>query len=418
MAKQQLMVANTDSDAKRTCCCDCKQKLDPYQLFDDNVEDVAKCLAQIMVICGINTTKACNAKSIIKRAFVYHEKLRNHCPPSPRVGTHLHRDDLLQALRIKCEMASVEAMLTYAIIKRAFKAFFHGKPDRTISNPIQEAAAIHTQKSAWLHAAYKTARIFDNYRSAFFWAHKAYEKQISIVYRSLYDRMSARANPLTVPTCTCRNCGNMEVPGYPKPDSKKHEKFKLAECNELPLACILCGLPVPKIQTDIKVKPPRPITNHELKMPRCTKCNSPMLICECNIDQLTGELYGECGQDSYKVKWYRVEEDKDTSSGFKDAQEPETDWENHHCPIDCRHSVCSETSDVCHEDETNSFSADDSSSSFTTCSEGASEDPVEKLEQYLNQLWNEEIAAKKNPEAHKAHSVFSPRSTCQSCQRN
>ncbi|XP_017863631.1 PREDICTED: uncharacterized protein LOC108614172 [Drosophila arizonae] len=416
MAKQEKVVASTDLDAKPICCCNCKRKIDPYQLFEDNIEDVAKCLAQIMVICGINTTKACNAKSIIKRAFIYHEKLRTRCPASPPVGTHLHRDDMLQALRIKCEMESVEAMLTYAIIKRAFKAFFHGKPPRTISNPIQDAMVIHTQKSAWLHAAYRTARIFDNYKAAFFWAHKAYEKQITIVYRSLYERMSARANPLTVPTCSCRKCGNMEVPGYPKPGAKVHEKFKLADCKDLPLSCILCGLQVPKIETDVKVKRPRPIINHELKLPRCTKCNSPMLICECNIDQLTGELYGECGQDSYKVKWYRLEEDKKSATSFEDAQEPGTDWENHHCPIDCKHSVCSETSNVCHEDRKTSVSTAESSSSFTTCS--GSEDPVEKLEQYLNQLWNEEIAAKNNPHTYKPRVVFPPRESCQACHRD
>ncbi|XP_017840738.2 uncharacterized protein LOC108598565 [Drosophila busckii] len=418
-----------EKEGEKKCCCNCKQKLDPYQLFDDNIEDIAKSLAQIMIICGINTTKSYDAKSIIKRAFVYHEKLRTSCPPDPPQATHLHRDDLLQALRIKCEMENVEAMLTYAIIKRSFKAYFHGKPPTTISNPIMDAMTVHTQRAAWMHAAYKTARIFDSYKAAFFWAHKSYEKQICLVYRALYERMSARANPLMVPNCTCRNCSKQEVPGHMKPGERAHEKFKITDGTELPQACLLCGLQVPKLSPVVKVKAPRPILNHELKLPRCTKCNSPLLICECNIDQLTGEQYGECGQDSYKVKWYRLEqqtvpprsgrkseEDNDTTS-YEDAAEPLTDWENHHCPIDCQHDSCSEASNVCQEQSRLSSSGDSTSSSFATCTDPESEDIVEKLEKYLNKLWAEEVAAKNNPNSYVTGNIYAPHPPCEPCHR-
>ncbi|XP_060658181.1 uncharacterized protein LOC132792741 [Drosophila nasuta] len=419
-------VASTKAER---CCCNCKQKLDPHQIFEENIEDIAKSLAQIMVICGINTNKSCNAKSIIKRAFVYHEKIRTRCPPTAPQNTHLHRDDMLQALRIKCEMESVEAMLTYAIIKRAFKAFFHGKPDRTISNPIVDAMVIHKQKSAWLHAAYKTAKIFDNYKTAFFWAHKSYEKQINQVYRGLYDRMSARSNPLMMPTCACRNCSKKEIPGHPKPGEKVRDKFKLADCADLPKECILCGLQVPKAMPGVRVKRPRPIVNHELKLPRCHNCNSPLLICECNIDELTGELYGECGQDSYKVKWYRLEDQQpqksskkvatedDGDTSYEDAEEPSVDWENHHCPIDCVHDSASESSNVCHSDPISSSIVDETSSSFTTCSDADSLDIVDKLEKYLNKLWADDVAAQRNPNTYLSKTVFPPKAPSEPCKR-
>lgn len=407
---------------KDPCCCNCKRKLDPFQIFEDNIEDISKSLAQIMIICGINTNKACNTKSIIRRAFIYHEKLRVRCAPNVPKVAHLHRDDMLQALRIKCEMENVEAMLTYSIIKRAFKAYFHDKPDTAISNPIQDAMAVHGQKAAWLHAAYKTSRIFDNYKAAFFWAHKAYEKQINLVYRGLFDRMSARANPMMAPMCACRKCSQREVPGHIKPGEKQRTKFKLADCADLPQECILCGLQVPKITPNVTVKRPRPIINHELKLPRCTACNSPLLICECNIDQLTGELYGECGQDSYKVKWFRVEDeppkplaaDQD-SDDYEDALEPSVDWENHHCPIDCVHDSCSEATDVCQEPEMSSISSQKSTSSFNTCTDADSEDIVEKLENYLNKLWAEDIAAQRNPNTYVPRTVFPPLPPCEAC---
>ncbi|KAM8709510.1 hypothetical protein ACLKA7_016333 [Drosophila subpalustris] len=430
MDKPQQVASGNEMSMEWRCCCNCKRKLDPHQIFEENIEDIAKSLAQIMVICGINTIKSCNARSIIKRAFVYHEKIRTRCPSHPPENTHLHRDDMLQALRIKCEMESVEAMLTYAIIKRAFKAFFHDKPDRTISNPFVDAMTIHKQKPAWCHAAYKTARIFDNYKSAFFWAHKSYEKQINLVYRGLYERMSARSNPLMAATCSCRNCSKKEVPGHPKPGEKVREKFKLADCADLPKECIMCGLQMPKIIPDEKVKRPRPILNHEIKLPRCTACNSPLLICECNIDQLTGELYGECGQDSYKVKWYRLEEEPEQSkkkngninyseqedTSYEDALEPTIDWENHHCPIDCVPDSSSESSNVCHSDLLSSSTADESSS-FTTCSDAESLDVVDKLEKYLNKLWAEDVASQKNPNSYLPKTVFPPPTPCEPCNR-
>ncbi|KAH8380312.1 hypothetical protein KR009_009922 [Drosophila setifemur] len=411
------------------CCCNCRRKLDPYQLFDDNLEDIAKSLAQIMLICGINTSKSCMARSIIKRAFVYHERLRTTCSPNPPPGKHLNREDILQALRLKCQMEPVEAMLAYAIIKRAFKAFYHGKPLVTISNPIVDAMAIHSQHSAWMHSAFKTSRIFDKYKAAFFWAHKDYERQIKVVYCELYKRMAARSDPLLVPGCPCKGCSKQEVPGHPKAGQRQMEKIKMGDGADLPEPCLLCGLQMPKKDKNqkqlTKTRIPRPILNHDVNLPKCQQCHSPFLICECNIDQLTGEQFGECGQDSYKVKWYRLEEahpvdqpsprrtvegeeEQDTSFG-----EPSEDWDNHHCPLDCKHDSCSEVSNVC-DLKSDSGSSSGDGSIFASCSEGdEAEDIVEKLEDYLNKLWAEEVAQKKNPS-------YKPRTidpdTCKSCK--
>lgn len=410
----------------KRCCCNCRRKLDPYQLFDDNVEDIAKSLAQIMLICGISTSKSSAARSIIKRAFVYHERLRTNCPPNPATESRLNREDLLQALRLKCEMEPVEAMLTYAIIKRAFKAFYHGKPPVTISNPIVDAMAVHTQHAAWMHAAHKTSRIFDNYKAAFFWAHKHYERQINLVYAALYQRMTTRSDPLLVPGCPCKGCSKQEVPGHPKAGQRQMMKIKLSEGADLPEPCIICGLQVPQMDKEVRMKkPPRPIINHEVNLPRCQQCNSPFLICECNIDQLTGEQFGECGQDSYKVKWYRLEEpvaisqpvsqplgEEEQDTSYDEAVEPPEDWDNHHCPIDCKHDSCSESSNVCHSTSSSASSGSD----FATCSDGVDkeEDVVAKLEDYLNKLWAEEVAQKRNP-SYVPRTIHPPGPKCMKC---
>ncbi|XP_017141033.1 uncharacterized protein LOC108154995 [Drosophila miranda] len=425
--------------AAGVCCCNCRQKLNPRQLFEDNVEDIAKSLAQIMLICGIHATKCRQARSIIKRAFVYYEKLRTQCSPSAAPGSRLNRSDVLQALRIKCQMERVEAMLSYSIVKRAFKAFFHGKPPASLSNPFGDAMAIHSQQRAWMHAAYKTSKIFEVYQPAFFWAHKFYEREIGAVYEALYSRMSARCNPMQVPLCTCRGCSKQVVPGDPKPpDRRVLRKLALKDDCDPPKDCILCGLQLPRRTAPL----PRPVRNAEVNLPRCDKCNSPFLICECNIDQLTGEQYGECGQDSYKVKWYRLEdeqpqpkpkpksqrppcagdmppEDEDGDEDSSTAAASTEDWENHHCPVDCRHDSCSGSSDVCPGDVGSSNVCHGGASSEGSTSESCT-DPgdsmVDKLEDYLNKLWAEEVAEKKNPQTYVARTIPEPREPCKRCR--
>ncbi|EDW33954.1 GL21992 [Drosophila persimilis] len=292
--------------------CNCKQKLNSRQLFDDNLEDIATSLAQIMLICGINTTKSCQAKAIIRRAFVYHEKLRTQWNPNAAPESRLNRDEMLQALRITCGMESVEAVLSYSIIKRAFKAFFRGKPPVSLSNPIVDAMAIRRQERAWIKAAKATSKLFDNYQSAFFWAHKFYAEQIDMIYRALYNRMRARCSPIEVPLCTCRGCSKQVVPKKLTPKDGYH----------LHKASSLCDLP------------------------RCDECNGRFLICEGNSDKLTAEQYGKCGQDSYKVKWCCLEDEQPQpkpKSAYEADMAPED--EDHYCPVDC-----TESSDVCPSD--------------------------------------------------------------------
>ncbi|BFF98443.1 uncharacterized protein DMAD_06612 [Drosophila madeirensis] len=389
-------------------CPNCKDDLRPEQLFEDNVEDIAKSLAQIMLICGINTSKCCQVKSIIKSAFVYHEKARTQCSPKAQPAVSIDRDNMLHALHIKCEMERMEAMLAYSIIKRAFKAFFHGKPAATVSSPVVDAMAIISNQPAWTHAAFKTSQLFDQYQAAFFWAHKSYEKQINAIYTALYKRMKARCATTQVSMCRCGRCFKQSVPGAGKSSGKRvPQKLTLKDGCDLPKSCILCGLQVPSELTTgplVNVKLPRPIRNPEVDLQSCDVCHSQFLICECNIDQLTGEQQEDCGQDSYKVKWYRLEDEETQTKtqwppyiGFLDTKETEEqqqpsseDWENHHCPVDCQHDSSSRedtfssdsdfgSSNVCDDDDSS-----DCPSSYRSCTH--LQENTDRLEAYLKQM--------------------------------
>jgi len=49
----------------KRCCCNCRRKLDPYQLFDDNVEDIAKSDEESkpnVIILGIDSTSRLNLR--------------------------------------------------------------------------------------------------------------------------------------------------------------------------------------------------------------------------------------------------------------------------------------------------------------------------------------------------------------------
>ncbi|EDW28087.1 GL27315 [Drosophila persimilis] len=369
-------------DVAGTCCCNSKPNLNPRQMFDEIVEDIAKSLAQILLICGINTTKSYQAKSIIRLAFKHHEKLRTKCSPKEAAEPRLDRDDMLQALSIRCGMQSVEAMLSYSIIKCAFKAFFHGKPPVSLSSPIVDAKALHEQQRAWMNASNVTSKLFENYQSAFFWAHKSYKEQIDIIYRALYSRMSVRCNPNEGPLCC-------------KPVVSK--KLTLKDGCHLRRASILCGLQVPpqlNTGTLVNVQLPRPLRNAEVKVPRCDHCNGRFLICECNIDQLTAE---QC-QDSYNVNWYRLEDEQPQPKPqwplYEEDMVPEDkDSRTHHCSVDCKLDWSRESMNVC----PNVF--DGGSSNYQSCTD-LSDKMVDKLEDYLIKLWAEDAAEKKNSQTY------------------
>ncbi|XP_067617785.1 uncharacterized protein [Eurosta solidaginis] len=331
----QRFLTNYRCDCYGRSFCNCAGKSTEATLFMENVYDVSETLAQIMVICGIHEAKAKAAIDVIIYSFIHYDEIRHRIDAVPR--KRLCKEDLIHDLGRKCLMNRMEAQLTYSIIKRAFKAFYHGTSEGGIRNPELEAQLIHSQECLWVHAAKRTAQIFASYEGMFFSAQKNYESLIKCVYKKLYDRMKSRSSPHAVSKCSCDNCIKRTVTELPKPsksmysihdsmkDTKRLPVVSTSSSNQGETCDLGAGGGVSRDETTTESR-----SSTSLNLPRCNKCNCPRLICDCNVNKITGVDETECSQGPYQCVWERVDDD-DEDLKEKCLELPE----DHECPIDC-----------------------------------------------------------------------------------
>ncbi|XP_036324945.1 uncharacterized protein LOC118738130 [Rhagoletis pomonella] len=330
--KSQRFISNYKCECYGHTICSCSRETSETNIFTENVYDVSETLAQIMVICGIHQAKAKAAIDVIIYSFTHYDEIRHRIDAVPR--KRLCKEDLIHDLGRKCLMNRMEAQLTYSIIKRAFKAFYHGTSEGSIRSPQLEAQLAHSQECLWAYAAKRTAQIFASYEGMFFSAQKNYASLIKCVYKKLYDRMKARTSPLVGSECSCEACVQRKVVELPKPsrsmnsihgpmqgDAAGGHALAIVNANEQGEACKLS--PGGKAPTQTASK-------SSLNLPRCYKCNCPKLICDCEVDKVTGVSSADCGQATYQCQWVRMEEnDEELTKPCLELPE------DHECPIDC-----------------------------------------------------------------------------------
>ncbi|XP_039967545.1 uncharacterized protein LOC120779411 [Bactrocera tryoni] len=336
--KSQRFMSNYKCECYGHTFCNCPDKTMQSSIFMENVYDVAETLAQIMVICGIHQAKAKAAIDVIIYSFIHYDEIRHRIDTVPR--KRLCKEDLIHDLGRKCLMSRMEAQLTYSIIKRAFKAFYHGTSEGGIRNPMLEAQMVHSQECLWVHAAKRTAQIYASYEGMFFTAQKNYESLIKCVYKKLYDRMQSRSSPLVLSDCSCTGCVQRTVVELPKPsksmysihgpineeDSTNLRVLPVVSGSDLDQTCDVKGYVSTKgLRTDDGTA-----SSTSVNLPRCYKCNCPRLICDCDVELETGVVNVECGQGPYKCQWVRMDENDEV------LKKPCLELpEEHECPIDC-----------------------------------------------------------------------------------
>ncbi|XP_053952483.1 uncharacterized protein LOC128859578 [Anastrepha ludens] len=338
--KSQRFLKNFKCECYGRIFCNCAHKTAESTLFMDNVYDVGETLAEVMIICGIHQAKAKAAIDVIVYSFIHYDEIRHRIDTVPR--KRLCKEDLIHDLGRKCLMTRMEAQLTYSIIKRAFKAFYHGTKEGGIRNHQMEKQLVHSQECLWVHAAKRTAQIFASYEGMFFTAQKNYESQIKCVYKKLYDRMQQRSTPLVVNQCSCGECIKRKVVELTKPSKSMYSLHNYnAESNgadnALPVVKSVeqgeeCELGASAITSSGNT-----VSSTTLNLPRCYQCHCPKLMCDCDVDRVTGVASAECGQGPYKCQWVRMDED--------DEELKKTCFEmpeDHECPIDCygENAIC------------------------------------------------------------------------------
>ncbi|XP_061401236.1 uncharacterized protein LOC133336988 [Musca vetustissima] len=157
-----------------------------------------------MTLCNIPKHKAKLSLDIIKYYFLHFEEIIVGVDALPR--KRLSKEDLFHDLHRKCGMNRWESQMSYSIIKRVFRAFYHGSGEGGVPNPWLREQLKHTTECMWAHAATKTAQVYAAYEGAFMISQKALEGKIKNLYTELHQRMQAKPQPDENQECTCAAC--------------------------------------------------------------------------------------------------------------------------------------------------------------------------------------------------------------------
>uniref|UniRef100_A0A1I8MYB8 Uncharacterized protein n=1 Tax=Musca domestica TaxID=7370 RepID=A0A1I8MYB8_MUSDO len=376
----------------------CREPDDFDPLFKENVNDIADTMSEIMIVCGIHRCNAKLTKGIVVNAFQFYDTKRHRFESSENENS-IYREQIVGQFERDCQMTRVEALLAYCIVKRAVKAFYHGTPDHSIRNPIREAVILKEQEFIWLHAARRTILLFGRYSHLFFNAQRNYPTQILNIYKGLHGRISDRADPVIIEDYHPRGCVKKIIHGTrslpkggnktPKCVDKCQKSAELREyienlppkrwpiespltpSNAAPLACHNQRNNEPEVTPPNKRKE---IKNKDLKVERCSQCNCPKLMCDCDIDPDTGVVAIDCSQGPFECQWVRMDKE--------DRPDPCIEKpEFHQCPIDC--------------DRRENSSSDSDSSEYCECS-AESEKDVDESDSFDSYKTQEEYEPSDN----------------------
>lgn len=157
-----------------------------------------------MNLCGIYTIKAKAAIDVITYYFLHFEEIMHRIDSIPR--KRLNKEDLIHDLGRKCSMNRMEAQISYTIIKRAFKAFYHGTDMGGVPNTLLSNKLTHKSECLWVHAAQRTAQVYAAYEGLFYACQKDLECKIKLIYKQLFDRITNRSQTDDDYECTCMKC--------------------------------------------------------------------------------------------------------------------------------------------------------------------------------------------------------------------
>ncbi|XP_065367899.1 uncharacterized protein LOC135960519 [Calliphora vicina] len=184
--------------------CNCSHKIISGDILLENVTDIAESLVEVMNLCGIYLVKAKASIDVIIYYFLHFDEIVHRIDSIPR--KRLCKEDLMHDLSRKCSMNRTEAQMAYSIIKRAFKALYHGTDVGGVPNSLLSDKLTHTSECLWVHAAQRTAQIYASYEGLFYACQKDLECKIKLIYKQLYDRITNRTQPDDELECTCMKC--------------------------------------------------------------------------------------------------------------------------------------------------------------------------------------------------------------------
>ncbi|XP_017072656.1 uncharacterized protein LOC108108916 [Drosophila eugracilis] len=172
---------------------------DEYHQLD--IEDVTDSVMKVMRICGLRPWEVKRSVGVIKRSLQHYEEVIQRIDRVPR--KRFAKESFLHGLAHEAKMSRMDAQMAYAIVKRAFKAFYYGTGLEGRRYMCLQDKLAHDVECLWLHAAQRTAQIHAVLAGHMYSEELLFEERIECVYKSLYDVLKSRFVWADNLICTC-----------------------------------------------------------------------------------------------------------------------------------------------------------------------------------------------------------------------
>ncbi|KAH8252821.1 hypothetical protein KR032_001967, partial [Drosophila birchii] len=166
-----------------------------------DIEDVTDSVMKVMRICGLKPWEVKLAASVIRRSFTYFEEIvvKIDRVPRKRFGT----ESFMHGMAHVAHMSRIDAQMAYAIVKRAFKAFYYGTGVEGKRFACLQLKLQHREECMWLHAAHRTAEIYAVLAGLMDSEKRLFEERIECVYKTLVDVLKTRFMWDNDMVCSC-----------------------------------------------------------------------------------------------------------------------------------------------------------------------------------------------------------------------
>ncbi|XP_037715190.1 uncharacterized protein LOC119550540 [Drosophila subpulchrella] len=170
-----------------------------YRQLD--IEDVTDSVMKVMRICGLRPWEVKRSAGVIKRSLQHYEEVVQRIDRIPR--KRFAKESFLHGMAYEAQISRMDAQMAYAIVKRAFKAFYHGTGMGGRRYFCLQDKVTHVSECLWLHAARRTAQIHAALAGLMHSEELLFEERIECVYKNLYDVLQTRVLWADNVTCIC-----------------------------------------------------------------------------------------------------------------------------------------------------------------------------------------------------------------------
>ncbi|XP_064536621.1 uncharacterized protein LOC135427129 [Drosophila montana] len=354
MAKMlsSLFFGNQWSDPRKNKGCECwrpdvpncgqvdRSKKSEY--FESDLEDIANSLMKVMHICRLRPWEVKRCKELIKRAFRHYEEVRYRVDRVP--SKRFNKENLVHDLAVEAGMSRMDSQLAYGIVKRAFRAYYHGSGEGGKRMESLSKQLRHRSECLWLHAAKRTAQIFAVHVGLMYSEERQYEECIECIYKALYEELKSRIinEDTDVRGCVCGQPDQTQLEkklkGWDTVSAATNMSASTVKTTELffnkqtfniskPTSPISMRMEYTMIsmeqivtnldQSSQKIKSSNQSVKSsgskrvkKKKKKRETKCNCPEM--QCYADRLAPVITAECTQGPYVCRWVPFNEEEET----------------------------------------------------------------------------------------------------------